>query len=600
MNSLSRNAPIAYVIGAAGFIGSHIVKSLLVKEIQVIGVDDLSTGLLTNLSDVSQNQNFHFIQAVSGHWNLPDVPRLDYALFLIADDIPKHEYLRTLDNFTNHVKSFTPKILLGSDLGLYEKEHNLGNLSLAEKQLAEIAAERKSNIRVVRLAGVYGPRMHFRRDDPLFRLIKAAVLNQVQEMNVALDFGSRDLDIDDAVTLLVKALMHGGTAHKIYDGALLHPLKVAELKQVLVDPLWHERMAFEPTKLPAWPSPNLEKTEDELSFKPKAGVVNSLKETLHFFRDHPEYLKKEDSKEGSVEVKETKPEVDKKDPQDKVVESSSGPSKFWGNLLKLLVLGLVVGGLVIPFFATIYSGWKAQNYMNATIQALTLGEVEEAKNQAEGGLIEVTSLESRLATLKLLSLDNVSLFASASQYLALSKVAALGLKDLSDGINYYFESFKSLTGESEVEVKVLVAQAKTSLDLANQKFGLVESSLDTQTINSKGGFLSGYFLKLQDGTKKALSQTQRYSNLVFFTSQLIVNPTSQSYLVALTDENILRPGFGKVVAVAQIDVEKGRIKKLETYSAEELTKTLAGKFQIPKDFTRELKGFELGIEDVAI
>ena len=51
------------ITGGAGFIGSNLVKKLLengTKEILII--DDLSTGKLSNLRDFSNNQNIKIIE----------------------------------------------------------------------------------------------------------------------------------------------------------------------------------------------------------------------------------------------------------------------------------------------------------------------------------------------------------------------------------------------------------------------------------------------------------------------------------------------------------------------------------------------------------
>lgn len=50
------------VTGGAGFIGSHLVDSLLAQGHEVWALDDLSTGSLDNLKDASRSPVFHFVE----------------------------------------------------------------------------------------------------------------------------------------------------------------------------------------------------------------------------------------------------------------------------------------------------------------------------------------------------------------------------------------------------------------------------------------------------------------------------------------------------------------------------------------------------------
>ena len=48
------------VTGAAGFIGSHLCKRLLAEDVEVVGIDDLSYGSMSNLAECLEHPGFRF------------------------------------------------------------------------------------------------------------------------------------------------------------------------------------------------------------------------------------------------------------------------------------------------------------------------------------------------------------------------------------------------------------------------------------------------------------------------------------------------------------------------------------------------------------
>lgn len=303
---ISRNRPVAFVVGVAGFIGSFIAEHFLEKGVQVIGIDDLSLGTRDNLENLSRQKDFHFLnESISTYkkdalLNLfeESVPRIDYAIFTADSEHLQELYNRGLLNFFEVLRLFRggkleeqdlekssklkfadkPKIAFLSSVDLYNNKLEGKNEYLREGEIhfAKLIKHWKLNGRVIRLGPIFGPRMNFSQDDPVIRLIQASLNNELPSEQTNLDFSSRAFYIEDAVKLIAKSLLVGSTAQKIYDGALFQPVKISEIRQILLDPLWHEERAFKPTELPPWPTPNLVKTMKELSWKPHSDLVTYL------------------------------------------------------------------------------------------------------------------------------------------------------------------------------------------------------------------------------------------------------------------------------------------------------------------------------------
>lgn len=184
------------IIGAAGFVGSHLTKCCLSNHWKVIGVDDFSSGKQSNLNDIN-NKNFTLMKQ---DLSKPDgasllkrkisktgVKKIDDIIHLAARKIPRYgkrletlvvniETTRSAGELAGHYKS---RLIFASTSDVYGLSTDLpfkesGNLAFgpshvarwaygASKYIGEQLAfgfseEYRIPIVIVRIFGVYGPR----------------------------------------------------------------------------------------------------------------------------------------------------------------------------------------------------------------------------------------------------------------------------------------------------------------------------------------------------------------------------------------------------------------------------------------------------------
>lgn len=628
---LSRNTPVAFVVGAAGFVGSHIVEKLLEKGVQVVGLDDFSSGSKDNLEESSKSKHFHFINQSAGEKILLGFPRLDYAYFLISDDLGRENYLEAFDNFLEICKKYKSKIILASSIDLYDlKKESLGNLREAEKKLARFAEEFKLNARVVRTAAVYGPRMHFGNEDPLIRLIHASASDELKKEMAPLDFTTRALFITDIADLLIKAVMHGATSQKIYDGALLHPIKVSEVRQVLLDPLWHESRNFEPTELPPWPTPNLMKTEKELSWKPATPTVVALRKTVSFFKDNPQLLQKQEThKEKASYREENKEKIfskstlsdyrnenedtkkgNKKEQKmeglhkEKVASFSHSGKKVWDGFIKFtstsLVIAAIVMGFAYPVISISTGAITAKNALSNSAKAVEEGDYELAEKeikQAKRGaelinetvepyfeLGKINWLKPQIETTKDL-LQAFNLIVEGSEY------EALGIKSL-------HQTLKVVAGE-EGDLRQLLTTGNLSLSEGDKRFALAKIMTDKLFLQEKA---PGFFRKAVEDAYMKIDYYQKLAvkmhGLSDVLPQFLAIGTQKNYLVLLQDNSRLRPSGGVVEAYAGITFKDGKLVEIKGDKIDTLDKQIKSRVAPPAELRKDTGSLIWQMKDV--
>ena len=176
------------ITGAAGFLGSHLCEFFLNKKFFVIGVDNLMTGNIKNVSHFEENSNFKFLKHdICNKIKIKD--NIDYILHFASPASPS-DYLKypiktlqigsigTENMLTLAVKK-KATILVASTSEVYgdplehpQSETYFGNVNPigprgvydeAKRYLEAITMayhkKKKLDTKIVRIFNTYGPRM---------------------------------------------------------------------------------------------------------------------------------------------------------------------------------------------------------------------------------------------------------------------------------------------------------------------------------------------------------------------------------------------------------------------------------------------------------
>lgn len=596
---LARNSPVALVVGAAGFLGSHLVDKLLEKNIQVVGIDDLSQGKKDNLRIASENRNFHLIIESVEKLDL-DLSRLDYIFIIPSEKMD-------LKNILNIFMKTGSRCLFVSSIDLYEKEvKDLNWYKSAESKIARFAGENNLNARVLRLGPVFGPRMDFKTKDPLVKLIQQALKGDLQKQ-VSLEFSSRAIYVLDAVDLMIRTIFVGSTAQKIFDGVSPKPIKVEELKLILLDPVWYESKHFTPSELPSWPTPNLDKTIKLLNFHPKYKIIDSLRQTLNYFKDNeisiPEMegdekmeIKekqeswKEEKKEDLEPFKQTPIATNEKTKTTRRIKLPKFPLSF-SKVYTFLVILLVTYAVIWPGFSFAWGVITFRNQLSSAIKNLEKGQFEKSLgniSEANIGLIEAQSVFNSFDPVRKTGVFKKE-FELGDKLVNLSQLSVVSVRSTILGVEALYQSLKAVTGElasSPVNyfntAQLELAQAGESLSkadalLKSDDFNKILPVILKARVNSLSGRLNSY----ANLAKKAQALSVILPNIVALNS-------SKNYLVLLQNNMELRPTGGFIGSFAKVSFEGGKLKKLEVNDVYAIDGQLGIHVEPPKEIKEDL------------
>lgn len=217
------------VTGGAGFIGSHVCESLVAKGVEVVVLDDLSTGNMKNLSTIENEINFYNCRVED--FQLESLERIDAVIHLAAQaSVPlslsdfynssKTNILSSLQVVDFCMKNETPLVYASSSAiygGLAFGEDDKPNSDLlspyaADKFCLETYASLGGSLGKfssigLRFFNVYGPRQD--PNNPYAGVISLFAGRLLQNQSITINGGTQTRDfifVNDVVETLNRAV----------------------------------------------------------------------------------------------------------------------------------------------------------------------------------------------------------------------------------------------------------------------------------------------------------------------------------------------------------------------------------------------------------
>ena len=640
-------SPTVLIAGGAGFIGSHLAEALLLQDARVIVLDNFKTGrdfyighLLTNpkfaLYDVDINVGFP-----------EEIESVDYVIhlagleeYLYSEDQVNLDALLTNAVGTKNLLDFAnrshAKFLLASSIYVYQgmmSQINLdqyfGRTNIEEKKYSATEAKRyaealvweyykknETNVRIIRLPEVYGPKMDLEASGNLGRLLKELMDNK--DLDIYGEGVEKEyyIYVSDAVSGIVKALFNDKTSGRIYSLIPPEPYSVLEIAFLLKTLANREvKVGFKPKikelePRQAYPdASNLRDLKWEIKTSFKDGVIKTLMWYGYGVNQHSfkpakfiEDKKKEKAlidtlttvqPEGGTEgiadnqesISSLKGIVDIRTPEDvppkknikivikqkvmgilpKTVPVPQGKTKILLSAITAILFSLAVLLLGIPSAATYFYAKRASEDLKEVPVLLSQFKTSEAQEKSNAAFQDFNKSQKYFSQLGWA----FTLAGKKDTYNSTAKV--LSSVTYSSRAAYYFSKasvpfgtlWEAIRPNSEKEFSVEEFE-KYRLD-----FLTARNSLQLAEAEFKHVIPEKLPVKIRGSVKKyeeTLSTSEK--NLELFADGLVSLPdmmgidSPKKYLILFQNSNELRPTGGFIGSYALLELEKGKIKNL--------------------------------------
>ena len=303
------------VLGAAGFLGSHLVDALLDRGDSVVGIDDLSSGSLANLAHLRNEKRFAFVEAdvCSG---LTLEGNLD-AIFNFASLASPPRYsaqplhtLRTGSRGTDNALALAvdkgARLIMASTSEVYgnpevhpQVETYWGSVNpigprscydeakrYAEALCMAYRAEHAANVGIVRIFNTYGPRL----DPNDGRVVSNFIVQALSNANLTIYGDGHQTRsfcyVEDEIRGIL-ALHDSNEVGPINIGNP-HEFTMLELADLVVEITGSKsRIVHEPLPVddPTQRRPDITRARELLGWEPRVDLRDGLSKTIAWFRN---------------------------------------------------------------------------------------------------------------------------------------------------------------------------------------------------------------------------------------------------------------------------------------------------------------------------
>lgn len=305
------------VTGGAGFIGSHLCRSLVKEKYGVYCLDNFLTGSEKNIEDLKKKENFKLIDGdVNKYFTLEKKMDCIFHLASPASPIDYQNYpeetlltnsIGTLRMLKVAVRDKS-KILIASTSEVYgdplehpQKETYYGNVNSfgprscydESKRFAETSTyvflhKYNVNARIIRIFNTYGPNMQ--KDDG--RVVSNFINEALGGSEIKIDGdGSQTRSfcyVDDLVEGIVKAMFSQGTKGQVFNLGNPDEFTIKELAQKVVKlTASKSKISFTGEFRPDDPmrrKPDITKAKEILGWEPKVKLEEGLKKTIEYYK----------------------------------------------------------------------------------------------------------------------------------------------------------------------------------------------------------------------------------------------------------------------------------------------------------------------------